>query len=325
MVNILENKLKEKISSLIEELEIIIGYSESKAPLKINPVFIKTKEEIDRLIFNNLCVNNLATYSYYLSADTKGKIGIILKPCDVKSIIQLISEELLIKNKIKTIVIGCNGIIDYKKINKAVNYQKIISAKLDENNITVNTIDKSFNFKLKDFFAQKCYVCNIYDNPPYYDEFIENDLKLNLEKKKEYEDIEEFEKSGLEKIYKFWEEEFNNCIRCYACRNICPLEVCRDKCIAQLDEPHWQSHKINSSEGKFFQLIRIFHLAGRCTECGECERVCPANIELLKLMKKVNQIILKLFDYRPGLILDMKPPLLTFKNVEQNIKDEELI
>jgi Na+-translocating ferredoxin:NAD+ oxidoreductase RnfC subunit len=101
--------------------------------------------------------------------------------------------------------------------------------------------------------------------------------------------------------------------------------VCRDKCIAQLDNPHWQSQKIDSSEGKFFQLIRVLHLAGRCTECGECERICPVNIPMVKLMKKVNKDILKLFGYRPGYSIDAKPPLLTFKNVEENIKEENLV
>lgn len=67
------------------------------------------------------------------------------------------------------------------------------------------------------------------------------------------------------------------------------------------------------------------HLAGRCVECGECERVCPSNIPILKLMKKMNKEINKLFGFVPGLAIDSKPPLLTFKNIEKNIKEEELI
>jgi len=323
--NNIEKKLKEKLKDTFDGFELVIGYSQSKIPLKVNPMFMHSKEETDNLIFNKLCINNLASYSYALSNELKGKIGIVLKPCDAKSISQLISEGLLNKERVKSIVVGCDGILDYKKISKEIGGLKIISADTKNEQIKIGTIDENFTLEAKNFYADKCYTCKISDAPPYFDEFIENDLKLNVLQIKEYEDVENFEKLGLEEINSFWDAQFDSCIRCYACRNICPLEICRDRCIAQLDVPHWQSQKINSAEGKFFQLIRVFHLAGRCTECGECERVCPANIHLMKLMKKINKDVLKLFNYRPGFNPDEKPPLLTFKNVEKNIKEEELI
>jgi ferredoxin len=323
--NSIEIKLKEKLMDIIDGLELVIGYTRSNVPLRVNPLFIEKRQDIDNVIFNNLCINNLATYSYFKSQELKGKIGIVLKPCDVRSIVQLVSEELINKDKILTIVTGCSGVIDYKKIYKIIGGARIITADIDDNNIKISTIDENFNLNSGDFYADKCYSCKIYDNPFYYDEFIENYKKLSIEPAKEYEDVAEFEKKNLKEIFSFWESEFSRCIRCYACRNICPLEVCRDKCIAQLDNPHWQSQKIDSSEGKFFQLIRVLHLAGRCTECGECERICPVNIPMVKLMKKVNKDILKLFGYRPGYSIDAKPPLLTFKNVEENIKEENLV
>ncbi|MCL4377916.1 MAG: 4Fe-4S dicluster domain-containing protein [Actinobacteria bacterium] len=320
-----EERLKEKISSLIDDLEVVAGYTKSGIPLRINPLFIEKKEEIDKLIFNNLCINNLATYIYSLSQEIDGKIGVILKPCDVKAIVQLLNENLINRDKIKIISVECNGVVDYKKIQKKINGLKIVSTAINNNIIRVSTGEKDFEFNMEDVYAEKCYVCNIYNKPPIFDEFIENDIKFNIKPKKEYEDLIEFEKLGLEEIYSFWEQEFSRCIRCYACRNICPLEVCRDRCIAQLDQPHWQSQKITSGEGKFFQLIRVMHLAGRCVECGECERVCPSNIPILRLMKKMNREINRLFGFIPGLSADSKPPLLTFKNIEKNIKEEELI
>ena len=318
-------KLKEKLWERFDDLELIIAYSKNDTALRVNPLFIEEKHGIANVIFNKLCINNLATYAYFKSQEYKGKIGIVLKPCDARSISQLISEELISKSKILSIVMGCSGIIDYKKIYKFIGGLRVIKASFDDKKINIATIDDNFDLNLSDFYADKCYTCKIYDSPVYFDEFIENDEKLNIEQAKEYADIEEFEKKSLHEIASFWDLEFSRCIRCYACRNICPLEVCRDKCIAQLDSPHWQSQKINASEGKFFQLIRVFHLAGRCTECGECERACPVNIPVVKLMKKVNKDILKLFGFRPGYSKDAKPPLMTFKNVEENIKEENLV
>ena len=320
-----EERLREKVSNLIDDLEMVIGCTKSNIPMRVNPLFIEKKEEIDNLIFNNLCINNLATYSYFLSQEINGKIGMILKPCDVKAIVQLLAEDLIDRDKIKIISVECNGVIDIKKVQKKINGLKIASAEIRDNIIKIGTSEKDFEFNIEEVYAEKCYVCSIYDKPPIFDEFIENDKKFNIKQKKEYEDLLEFEKLSLGEINSFWEEEFSRCIRCYACRNICPLEICRDRCITQLEQPHWQSQKISSSEGKFFQLIRVMHLAGRCVECGECERACPSNIPILKLMKKMNKEIKRIFGYVPGLSIESKPPLLTFKNIEKNIKEEELI
>jgi len=320
-----EERLREKVSNLIDDLKMVIGYTKSNIPMRVNPLFIEKKEEIDNLIFNNLCINNLATYSYFLSQEIEGKIGIILKPCDVRAIVQLLAEDLIDRDKIKIISVECNGVIDSKKVQKKINGLKIASVEISDNIIKIGTSEKDFEFNIEEVYAEKCYDCSIYDKPPIFDEFIENDKKFNIKQKKEYEDLLEFEKLSLEEINSFWEEEFSRCIRCYACRNICPLEICRDRCITQLEQPHWQSQKISSSEGKFFQLIRVMHLAGRCVECGECERACPSNIPILKLMKKMNKEIKRIFGYVPGLSIESKPPLLTFKNIEKNIKEEELI
>jgi len=320
-----EERLREKVSNLIDDLKMVIGYTKSNIPMRVNPLFIEKKEEIDNLIFNNLCINNLATYSYFLSQEINGKIGMILKPCDVRAIVQLLAEDLIDRDKIKIISVECNGVIDSKKVQKKINGLKIASVEVSDNIIKIGTSEKDFEFNIEEVYAEKCYDCSIYDKPPIFDEFIENDKKFNIKQKKEYEDLLEFEKLSLEEINSFWEEEFSRCIRCYACRNICPLEICRDRCITQLEQPHWQSQKISSSEGKFFQLIRVMHLAGRCVECGECERACPSNIPILKLMKKMNKEIKRIFGYVPGLSIESKPPLLTFKNIEKNIKEEELI
>jgi Na+-translocating ferredoxin:NAD+ oxidoreductase RnfC subunit len=71
----------------------------------------------------------------------------------------------------------------------------------------------------------------------------------------------------------------------------------------------------------FFQMIHALHLAGRCTECGECERACPVGIPLLLLKRKINKEIKELFDYQAGTKIDATPPLLAFKVEEENINE----
>lgn len=320
-----EDNLKEKAGKLMEDLELLVGYSDNNLPLKVDPVFIKDKEGINSLVFNKFCINNLAAYAYSLAKSVDGKIGMVLKPCDTRSIIQLLSEELFDRDKIKIIAVGCSGIVDYKKVQKHLKGQKVITAGFEGNKLEASTIGGKHDLDAKDFYADKCYWCTISNDPPLFDEFIENEKELDAVPREKHEDLQQLEKQGLESIESYWEDQFDQCIRCYACRNICPLEICRERCITHLEVPYWQSQRINSGEGNFFQQIRVLHLAGRCTECGECERVCPKNIPLSKLMKKSAQIVDKLFDYRAGEDYKKKPPLLTFKDVEENIKEEKIV
>ena len=321
-----EKKLREDAKKLLGELDLIVGYGKNSDMCRVSPVFIKAPEDADKLIFNRFCINNLATYAYSISRQIKGKFGIVLKPCDIKSIIQLISEGLLARDRINIIAVGCEGVMDPKKIAREISGNfKIEHAEFENGKLIINTPDKIFELKPGNFYADKCNSCKIYDKPSVYNEFMENDNKPDILPVEEYEDIAGFENLKSAQIYEYWDKQFSRCIRCYACRNICPLEICRDKCISQLDEPHWQSQKINSEEGKFFQMIRVMHLAGRCTECGECERACPMNIPVMRLMKKVNKEIGRMFNFKPGVNIDARPPLLTFKNIEENIKEEKLV
>ncbi|MGM0366527.1 MAG: 4Fe-4S dicluster domain-containing protein [Actinomycetota bacterium] len=321
----LTEKIIEKAKDTFDQMDVMVGYCQGSNPLKVSPCFIEKKEDLDKLIFNKLCINNLATYAYKLSKEVKGSIGMVLKPCDAKAVVQLVSEGLIERDRFKLLTVGCSGVIDYKKVLKKLDGARVLSADIGTEKVEVVTAEGKKSLKTKDLYAEKCYWCGIYGNPPASDEFVESKDKLDVDKKDRYGDIKELEKLSLDDIYAYWEEEFSRCIRCYACRNVCPLEVCQDQCIVHLDYPNWQSQKSVPSENKFFQLIRVMHLAGRCVECGECERVCPQNISLLKMMKKMNQQIEELFGFVPGTDAEKKPPLLTYKTVEENIEEEELI
>ena len=87
--------------------------------------------------------------------------------------------------------------------------------------------------------------------------------------------------------FAFFQEELSKCIRCNACRNVCPACSCR-KCVfdsTKFDSA--QKANVDSFEEKMFHVIRAFHVAGRCTDCGECSRVCPQNIPLHLFNRKL--------------------------------------
>ena len=129
----------------------------------------------------------------------------------------------------------------------------------------------------------------------------------------------------LEQRFAFWKGEMERCIRCYACRNACPMCVCKDYCIADSREPHFITQENTTREKLYFQCIHTMHLAGRCTLCGECQRACPMGIPILALRQQIARVIAGLFDgYQSGMDAEAEPPLLTYQKEDAHIKQREL-
>jgi ferredoxin len=171
---------------------------------------------------------------------------------------------------------------------------------------------------MADILADKCLIC---DTP---DAIVSDVLIGTPHTPAPAESLacqDEFEaKSDAEKLA-FWQETMSRCIRCYACRNACPMCVCRDHCIATSRDPLWLSQDNSPAENMMFQMVHVSHLAGRCTECGECERACPVDIPLMLLRRFMNKQIKDVFELQAGKALDQTPPLLTFKVEEERINE----
>lgn len=114
----------------------------------------------------------------------------------------------------------------------------------------------------------------------------------------------------------FWIGQFLKCNKCYACTTNCPVCVC-DQCI--LEECTFVPEK-GIPPGMAFHLIRAYHLSDKCTECGECERSCPANIPLLTLRKMTKRDMKDMYDFEPGDAETVSPLLTT---LEGELLEEE--
>ena len=130
-----------------------------------------------------------------------------------------------------------------------------------------------------------------------------------------YFDIREAEAESVATRREFWQEQFSRCIRCYACRQVCPGCYC-PVCFAERLEPLWVGIRIAPEENTLWQTVRTFHLAGRCIGCNECERVCPVDIPLSLLNRKLEKDVKKLFAFQAGLDPEEPPPFATFKKEE---------
>ena len=101
-----------------------------------------------------------------------------------------------------------------------------------------------------------------------------------------------------------WMYEFQKCIKCYGCRNICPVCFCTE---CSLEHKELVDPGTLPPEIPIFHLVRAVHMAGRCIDCGLCEDACPVDIPLRLLYRKVNEIVVNVFDYETGSSADQSP------------------
>jgi formate dehydrogenase subunit beta len=104
----------------------------------------------------------------------------------------------------------------------------------------------------------------------------------------------------------YWTAEFDRCIKCYGCRDICPVCFCN---VCTLEDDALIKTGDLPPENPMFHLTRAVHMAGRCIDCNLCTEVCPAHIPLRTLYKRVAEIITDEFGYVTGEPGEGKSPL----------------
>ena len=115
---------------------------------------------------------------------------------------------------------------------------------------------------------------------------------------------EDLEQMAPAERFSRWMNEFQKCIKCYGCRNICPVCFCKE---CSLEHDDLIGRGSLPPEVPIFHLVRATHMAGRCIDCGLCEDACPVDIPLRLLYRKVNDIVKTVFDYETGSATDQSP------------------
>ncbi len=314
--------LKERIKAELPGLECVIGWQQGYDPLHNTPLFIRSAEDVDRLVWGPLNVHNLANY---LAPMRGRKVGVVVKGCDSRSVVELLQEKLVDRNNLVVFGMPCSGVVDPAKVGHILEEAgsgpgRIESIATEANAFIVTADGKTHAMAMADVVADKCMICR-FPNAVLADFFVGDPLPPAVQSEAPVPDLTALDAMNLLERMSFWRFHMERCIRCHACRNACPLCVCRDQCIAQSRDPHWLSQEDTVTEKLMFQVVHAVHLAGRCTECGECQRACPMGIPVLALKHHMNRVIRELFDYQAGTDLQAVPPLLCFQVDEKNITE----
>jgi len=306
--------LREEVKRLFEEkkVDLVIGWGKGSIPMTATPIFIRKAEDAEHLIWDETCSNNLAVY---LTKDkrqlvkTNQKIGIVVKGCDGRSLVLYAVENQIKRENLVIIGVPCSGVIDKKKVLKQTAGKEVISARFEENRMTVEGRGFKTEIEKSEVLSHSCRNCN-HPNAPVYDIFIGEPVKTESVGDV-YPEVEAFEKLDSEARWKDMVESYSKCIRCYACRNVCPSCYCTE-CFVDQNDPQWIGKSPEITDTLIFHLGRNLHVAGRCVECGACERACPADIDLLKLNRKISKEILERFNFTAGLDINEKPAMASF-------------
>ncbi len=313
-------ELKNIILQALPDLDMVMGWEQGYDALNATPLFIRKPEDVERLIIGPLCVHNLATY---LPGLKDKKVGIVVKGCDSRAVIELLQEKLINKDNVTIFGLTCDGVISHNKVRSIIgDIGQIEKVEFDTNSMNISAGKTDHTIKITDIKMNKCESCK-YPNALLFDHFIGTPVDRDDTDQPDHKSVQEFEKLSLDERFAFWKQEMSRCIRCHACRNACSMCVCRNHCVAMTRDPHWLSQENATAENWMFQMIHVMHLTGRCVECGECERACPMDIPLMLLRQQMNKGVREVFDYEAGLDPQGKPPLLTFKIEEDNIPERE--
>ena len=292
------------------EVQRVLGWKKGEHIYDPEPAYFNNADELADFVYNGFCGANLSKYMIEASK-LEGKTLVFLKPCDSYSFIQLMKEHRADRDKAYIIGVGCKGKLSVTKIN-AEGILDIRGADYPDcaDTLTVDTLYGQTTVAYKDAMLERCHVCKGKEHMICDEQLGESSDTADADR---FAQVAAIEAMSPEEKFAFFQSELSKCIRCNACRNVCPACSCR-KCVFDSTKfDSTQKANTTSFEEKMFHIIRAFHVAGRCTDCGECSRVCPQGIPLHLFNRKFIKDINTLYgDYQAGTDAEAKAPLTSF-------------
>ena len=322
MQAILRETLVEKAKALLADgtVDRVIGWKAGEFAYDLTPAVFHSAEEVESgLVWNDFCGANFSKYLLKETKKSENKVLVFLKPCDTYSFNQLLTEHRFDRARVYVVGVPCSGMADMRVIRDRCG-EGVTGADADGESMVIHTLyDGDKTLPLSDCLADRCRCCKSKKHVA-YDELLGEDGEV-LDSTR-FDEVEKLEAMTPDERFAFWQNELSRCIRCNACRDVCPACTC-EKCVFGNPASGVENKAISDSfEEKMFHVIRAFHVAGRCTDCGECSRVCPQHIPLHLLNRKFIRDIDRFYgDYQAGAEVGSRAPLVNYTTEDIEPKD----
>ncbi|MBD3308185.1 hypothetical protein GF339_17195, partial [candidate division KSB3 bacterium] len=235
---------------------------------------------------------------------------IVAKGCDLRSIVTLIKEKQVPREKVVLIGVPCQGMIDLPKVEALINGEEVQDYQEHDGMLHITTkAGNEYSLQKTEILQDACIECR-YPMPEGTDYLIEGTAKAPGDSG--YDAIDAFASKTTQERWDYFKQEMAKCIRCNACRQACPTCWCKE-CFAEQIDLKWIGVSPDLSDAMIFHLTRIFHQAGRCVECDACYRACPMGVDLRTFTKKIGKDVEDLFGYFPDFNQETIPPISTFR------------
>ena len=263
-------ELRDLAARLLSEgtVQVVVGWEEG--PRGVRPAFATDAEGASRLVFDHRCTQNLVPYLSPRRGHVKrlGRPAVVVKGCDARAVAGLVRETQLAREDVVVIGVRCGG---------------VVSDPASPEPLSPATV------------ADRCPGCTARE-PRHADHLVGELPPPPPGENRRDARIAELQAMTPDERWAFWQEELGRCVRCHACREACPMCFC-ERCVADKTQPQWVESSAHPRGAFAWHVVRALHEAGRCVDCGECERACPVDIPLGLLNRKLALVAAERFGY----------------------------